>query len=207
MSKKPIHNSIWGSEDVATVQALKTQPIKGKWLNLCAGDGRFNSRLLEKAEDVVAFDCDEEALAVLLKNTPTNLHSKLIIQKGNLDSILPFESESFDGIFCTGTLHLFPELLLRHSVSEINRLLKSGGIIILDFATDIKREQADGKLYIVPNEPHHALAEGIELLKNYFSHYEIDMIISEVPAEKIVGYSKTNYIFSSNFILLIGKKP
>ena len=41
-------NSVWGTEDKATTDLLDRLDITGKWLNLCAGDGRFNNKLLEK---------------------------------------------------------------------------------------------------------------------------------------------------------------
>ncbi len=36
--------SVWGTEDKATTDLLEGTHIVGKWLNLCAGDGRFNNK-------------------------------------------------------------------------------------------------------------------------------------------------------------------
>ncbi|MCL5010700.1 MAG: class I SAM-dependent methyltransferase [Patescibacteria group bacterium] len=53
---------------------------------------------------------------------------------------LPFQNEVFDGVFCAGTLHLFTFNILRRIFSEINRVLRPGGLLIFDFAVDIKRQ-------------------------------------------------------------------
>ena len=51
--------SIWGTGDKDTLELLKKVEIRGKWLNLAAGDGRYNLNLLEKADFVVASDIDD----------------------------------------------------------------------------------------------------------------------------------------------------
>jgi len=198
-------DSIWGSEDHATVQALSITPIKGRWLNVCAGDGRFNVRLLEKADEVVAFDIDPSALSKLREVTREDLRKKLVLQTGNVTEHFPFEDSSFDGVFCTGTLHLFPETILRHITSEIDRVLRPHGKIILDYATDIKREFPDGSLYVVPGEPNPTLEEGMRLLKDCFPGYQTNVASSSVEPEEVVT-PKHRYIFSSNFFLFTGQK-
>src|SRR3989344_1657398 len=69
--------SIWGVGDKDTLELLKKIEIRGKWLNLAAGDGRYNLNLLEKADSVVASDIDESALDKLWQNTPEQFKSKL----------------------------------------------------------------------------------------------------------------------------------
>ena len=69
--------SIWGTGDKGTLELLKKTGIIGKWLNLAAGDGRYNSNLLEKADFVIASDIDENALAKLWQNTSDKCKEKL----------------------------------------------------------------------------------------------------------------------------------
>src|SRR3989344_7536359 len=69
--------SIWGTGDKDTLELLKKIGIRGKWLNLAAGDGRYNLNLLEKADFVVASDIDESALNKLWQNTPDDFKTKL----------------------------------------------------------------------------------------------------------------------------------
>jgi len=117
----------------------------------------------------------------------------------------PFENKSFDGLFCTGTLHLFPEEILRQIFSEIDRVLKAHGRILIDFATDIKRILPDGKLYIRKSEPQYKLEDAARFLKESLKKYEVQIVRSEVPEEEI----KTRgfvYRFSCKFILLLADK-
>ena len=58
--------SIWGREDSDTVKILNRLELKGRWLNLAAGDGRYNSLLLSKVEHLVVADIDSKALKKLL---------------------------------------------------------------------------------------------------------------------------------------------
>ncbi len=137
--------SIWGLDDKDTKQLLKKIEIHGKWLNLAAGDGRYNLNLLEKADFVVAGDIDESAISKLWHNTPEEYKAKLDTKAFNITKKFPFEDNSFEGIFCTGTLHLFPKEVLQKIISEIDRILKPNGKVIIDFATDIKRIYHSGK--------------------------------------------------------------
>ena len=53
---------IWGFGDKNTLGLLEKTEIRGKWLNLAAGDGRYNLKLLEKADYVVTSDIYKSAL-------------------------------------------------------------------------------------------------------------------------------------------------
>src|SRR3989344_6239278 len=156
--------SIWGTGDKGTLELLKKTGIIGKWLNLAAGDGRYNLNLLEKADFVVASDIDESALNKLWQNTPDDFKTKLQTKVFDITKKFPFENNSFDGMFCTGTLHLFPKEILRQIFSEIDRILKPSGRILIDFATDIKRILPNGKLYIRKSEPQYKNEEDTKFL-------------------------------------------
>jgi len=145
--------SIWGTGDKDTLELLNQIEIRGKWLNLAAGDGRYNLNLLEKADFVVASDIDESALKKLWQNTPDKFKAKLKTEVFDITKNSLFENNTFDGVFCTDTLHLFPKEILRQIFSEIDRILKPNGRILIDFATDIKRILPDGKLYTRKSEP------------------------------------------------------
>ncbi|MDZ7798255.1 MAG: class I SAM-dependent methyltransferase [Patescibacteria group bacterium] len=196
---------IWGTGDKDTLELLNDIKIRGKWLNLAAGDGRYNLNLLEKVNSVVASDIDEGALGKLKQNTPNELREKLQTEIFDITKPFPFEDESFDGVFCTGTLHLFPTEILQQIILEIDRILKSNGKLIIDFATDIKRILPDGKLYIRKSEPQYTAEEAAKFLRELLHNYQIQIVESEVPEEEI----KTRgfvYRFSCKFILLTADK-
>ncbi len=193
--------SVWGTEDKATTDLLEGTHIVGKWLNLCAGDGRFNNKLLEKADEVIAADIDEDALRKLIRITPSVLRDKLSINTINIVNPFSFKNNTFDGIFCVGTLHLFPKPVFKNIFNEMGRVLKSGGRIIIDFATDIKRVYPDGSIWIVENESNYKLEDALIFLRETFKDYKVNIITDKVEPEK-VKLKNREYIFTSNFILL-----
>ncbi len=193
--------SVWGTEDVATTKLLNRIETGGRWLNLCAGDGRFNHLLLEKSDEVVAVDIDGGALEKLVRVTPDHLKNKLITKTMNVVEPFPFKDGEFDGIFSVGTLHLFPKPIFQNIFSEMERVLKSSGRMILDFATDIKRTYSDGSLWIVENEPNYTLEEALTFLKEVFQDCQTNFTVESVEPEKVTLGNK-EYIFTSNFILV-----
>ena len=197
--------SIWGSGDKETLKFLTDAEIKGKWLNLAAGDGRYNQILLRKADFVVASDIDGSALGKLYNTTPKEYRKKLETKQFDITKRFPFEGDSFDGVLCTGTLHLFPVLLLKKITAEIDRVLRHDGMIIMDFAAEAKRARLDGKLYIIKNEPKYTISAARETLRRVFGSYELRLTESSVP-EETLREANPPYVFSSRFILLVGRK-
>lgn len=197
--------SIWGKEDEETLELLDKTEIRGKWLNLAAGDGRYNNVLLRKADEVVASDIDKNALNKLGDTTPEKYRSRLQIKVFDITKRFPFNDNTFDGVFCVGTLHLLPKHVFREIFNEMNRVLKPNGKIIIDFATDVKRISPEGKAVTFGDEPQYALNEAREILKDLFKNYEIETYESEVSEELLKGVNPP-HTFSCRFILLIAKK-
>lgn len=202
---KTVNDSVWGTEEEVTSNLIGKSKINGKWLNLCAGDGRFNNQLLARADEVTAVDIDESALQKLVRITPERLKSRLKIQVANVVKPLPFNNQSFDGIFCVGTLHLFPKQIFKEIFNEMDRVLKMGGLIIIDFAADIKRVYPDGTLWKVENEPNYTIAEAKKFLEDVFRDYKININVNKSKPEDVTLNDRT-YTFSCNFILLEGQK-
>lgn len=195
---------IWGTGDKDTLELLKKIEIRGKWLNLAAGDGRYNLNLLKKADFVVASDIDASALSKLWHNTPEEYRTKLDTKVFDITKKFPFENNSFDGVFCTGTLHLFPKEVFEKIFLEIDRVLKSNGRVILDFATDIKRISPDGKLVTFGNEPLYTLEEAKTTLKNLFKNYKVKTYESEV-IEDFEG-ANPSYTLNCKMIIFVADK-
>jgi SAM-dependent methyltransferase len=197
-------DSIWGKGDKDTLRLLTALDISGKWLNLAAGDGRYNKLLLTKAQMVVAADIDERALAKLKENTPDDLKGKLHTRTFNLLNAFPFADRQFDGVFCTGTLHLFPEKILTKILLEIDRVLKPDGTVIIDFATDIKKVLPNGKPYVLKRIQYTA-EEAMLIIRKLLKGYKLKIIQSKVP-EEVVRIGDILYTFSCNYLLVVGKK-
>jgi ubiquinone/menaquinone biosynthesis C-methylase UbiE len=198
--------SIWGEEDKETVELLETETIKGKWLHLGAGDGRYNLTLLKNAKSVTVTDIDEGALSKLWHNTPKKYKSKLTMEAFNLINVFPFEDNSFDGIFAIGIIHLFPKDIAQVIFKEINRVLKTKGKVIIDFVVDAKRTKLDdGTPYIIKKGADLSLSEGKQFLNEVFKDYKIRVIESE-PNTYISKKNNPPYKLECTFLLIAAEK-
>ncbi|MBN2095760.1 MAG: class I SAM-dependent methyltransferase [Candidatus Aenigmarchaeota archaeon] len=196
--------SIWGKGDPDMLNFLLGTEISGSWLNLAAGDGRYSSILLEKAKKVISCDIDESALCKLRRNTPEKFRAKLCTETFDITRKFPFEDHYFDGIFCSGTLHLFPKEVLKKIFAEMDRVLKPNGKVIIDFAADITRKSPEGNLITFGDEPLYTMERAKCLLKSIFRNYETNMFESEVTED----YERANppYRLDCKFVILSGKK-
>jgi SAM-dependent methyltransferase len=197
--------SIWGSGNRDILKLLKRIRIRGRWLNLAAGDGRYNQSLLRKADSVVVSDIDAGALSKLWRYTPKEYKLKLKTEIFDITKRFPFEDHTFDGVFCTGILHLFPKHVFMKIFAEIDRVLRPNGRIIIEFVTDIKRIAPNGKRIVFGDEPQYTLSEAKKLLRKTFRNYMIKMLESEVPEEDF-AQANPPYKFSCKLILLIADK-
>ncbi len=155
--------SKWGIEEQETVDTIRSVNISGRVLNLAAGDGRFNNILLENASEVVAVDIDENELELLRKECIDK--NSLVTITADITKKLPFDDNYFDGVFCTGTLHLFDMNTIEGILSEISRVLKLNGTIVLDFATDITRVDKNGKRVVFAGEGNYTTENAIQFFK------------------------------------------
>ncbi len=196
--------SIWGPGDKDTLKLLKKIKLHGNWLNLAAGDGGYTSDLLKKVDQVVVSDIDASALSKLWHNTPKRYRSHLQTCVFDITKKFPYADESFDGVFCTGVLHLFPKKILKRIFSEIRRVLRPEGKAIIDFATDVHRTTLDGKPLTFGKEPLYTHKEGRLLLKGLFKGYQLKMYDCTVP--EYLTKTKPPYRYSSKYVLLVANK-
>jgi SAM-dependent methyltransferase len=208
-SNTPI-KSIWGAGDPETLQVLKKlvseKKLFGKWLHFAAGDGRYNNLLLHEVKKVIATDIDKGALEKLQKTTPEDLSSKLSIKVQNITKPFPFNDRTFNGVFNTGTLHLFPQNLLEAILGETYRVLITNGLFIFDFATDVKRIKEDGT-FIGRSDVAYSKLLTRKLLSILLKKYgfKSQFIECSVLPEKITSGDGT-YTFSCNYWLVIAEK-
>lgn len=185
--------SKWGKEEKETLKAIEKIGFEGNVLNIACGDGRFNSVLLKQVDRVLAIDKDHLELEFLVANCPKELKNKLYTKNVDITKKFPFDSEEFDGVFCTGTLHLFPKETVIEILEEIKRIVKKNGKVILDFATNIHRTDKEGNVVQFSEEGNYSTEEGINLFKQAFEDFKLDMEVShfiEENAEDSTGYQK-----------------
>jgi len=203
-------SSIWGNGDSETLQVLKKliseKKLFGDWLHFAAGDGRYNNLLLREVNKVFATDVDKGALEKLQKTTPKSLSSKLFIKVQDITKPFPFENNTFDGVFNTGTMHLFPKSILELVIRETHRVLKSEGLFVFDFATDITRIKEDNT-FIGRSKVAYSKITARKLLSELLKEqrFRSQFIGCKVPPEKVTSGDGT-YTFSCNYWLVIAEK-
>lgn len=196
--------SKWGEEEKETIKAIEDIAFKGKVLNIAVGDGRFNEILLKLADEVVAVDINEKELKELEEKCPQELKNKLNTRCIDITKEFPFEQNTFDGIFCTGTLHLFDRQTIRTILNEIKRMLRSNGKILLDFATDISRLDCQNNPVVFDNEGNYTIEQAIKLFEDNLKGFTINIeraSFKEENLDKSVGYRT----IEGKFLIISGK--
>ncbi len=110
----------------------------------------------------------------------------------------------FDGVFSTGALHLFPRAVLQQIITEMNRVLKPGGKVMIDFATDITRISSEGGVVIFKGEPLYSLEDAKVMLKQLFKGYTVKIHEAKLSEEE--QGADPSYTMTCNFIVLVGQK-
>ena len=199
-------SSIWGLEDPKTVEVIKAFRPRGAWIHLAAGDGRYNALLLETVDSLIASDIDPSALKKSRRNVSRKYKEKFSTRIFDVTLRFPVATNSADGIFCVGTLHIFPLYILKRIAVEIERVLKPKGIVFIDFGTDIRRERFDGKPYIISGENAYTNVSAERMLRRLFRGYVIRFWRSRIPRE---SYPKANppYHYESKYIIMRAIKP
>lgn len=197
--------SKWGNEEKETIDAIEKIKFNGYILNVAAGDGRFNNKILESADKVMAIDILESELKLLKEDCYEDLKDKLFTKVVDITQKIPFEDDKFDGIFCSGTLHLFNKETIAKILEEMSRILKENGKILLDFATDIRRLDKNNNPVIFDDEGNYHTEEAIEFFKEQLNNFDLNIEVFtfiEEDLEEDVGY---NFI-EGNFLIISGKK-
>lgn len=195
--------SKWGIEEKETIEAINNIGFSGNILNIAAGDGRFNNRLLELSDSVTAIDIDNSELEFLEENCLKDLLYKLYTKAVDITQKLPFQDEAFDGVFCTGTLHLFDRDTIIKILQEIKRVLKTKGKIVLDFATDIKRLDKKQNQVVFEGEGNYTTNEAVSLFEEELKEFSLNIGVATFMEENLDDDAGYNYI-SGNFLVISG---
>ncbi len=192
--------SIWGEGDKLTLQILSKLPMKGRWLDLAAGDGRYVQILLGKVDGVVAADIDRNALDALSRRASGISGTKLVIKPFNMTDKFPFKDNEFDGILCTGTLHLLQKKNISDVLGEMDRVLRPKGTIVLDFSTHVNRYFSKNKTNV---EQNYKIDPILQFFKN--KKYE-KKVYASTFSDDLTKVAKYGWSTIGEFTLLILKK-
>lgn len=201
--------STWGKGEELTLNTIKEEAIKGKWLDLAAGDGRYLNELLQKVDKLVLGDIDANELKKAQKSLSQEQRKKTSIKVFDITKKFPFENSTFDGVFCTGTLQLFNKEKLDFIFLEISRILKYKGKLIIDFATDVNKILPNGKKAPITDKPNYSLVweknEVRKMLKDMLKGYDLKFEES-VFRDDLTKDPSYGFVIEGNFFLVIGIK-
>jgi hypothetical protein len=104
-------------------------------------------------------------------------------------------------------LHLFAPDEAGLLCSEIIRILRPGGIAIVDFSYDIKRILPNGESLTYPNEHHYTEQEGLGLVADAWKGNRLDIFKGEAQP-MAVSLGEVEYTYSSKgFLFKLTKIP
>lgn len=155
-------------------------------MDLGCGTGRHSIYLAKQGFKVYATDISETGLAT----------TKLKAEKLNLDNIkfkkhdmrdIPFETNSFDGVLCVWSTGHGSLEDSRRNVSEIYRVLKPSGVVVIDYVSkddenygkgvEIGKDTFINNVEGEENIPHHySTIDELKKLYSNFSHVNITPI-------------------------------
>jgi len=129
--KKKDVQQVYSNEGRILRQLLHVCDLRGKSvLEVGAGTGRDSFPLIEHGAKVVQLDYSVHSLQIL-KGLSEELHVQTNIVGGDTFG-LPFRDETFDVVFHQGLLEHFRQPQASALLKENIRVLKSGGILLVD---------------------------------------------------------------------------
>lgn len=99
---------------------------EGKVLDFGCGNGRLVDFLKETNLEYVGVDTSEKLVEIAKREYPTKSFLQIADEK-----TLPFGDEEFDMVFAIAVFHHFTPKMTDNALSEIRRVLKKDGILIL----------------------------------------------------------------------------
>jgi len=162
---------------VKLLRKIKAERI----LDLGCGTGRHIIALAKRNFEVYGIDIAKKALN-LTKERLKEEGLKARLRAGDFYKKLPYKDKFFDGVISINALHHARVFKIKKLIKEIERVMKAGGILMIEVPRKKKRHSNKKYKKIEPGTytplkgpeeevPHHIFDEAE--LKNFFSHFEI----------------------------------
>lgn len=140
------------------------------------GYGRNAKLFIDRGFNVTGIEISETAIELAKKN---NLNFN--IYHGSIIDI-PFDSETYDAIFCYATLHLFNKSQRQEILNNCYNLLEQNGLMFFNVVSIYSIEEFVGKIV---DENTKKLENGIEL-----HFYNSESILNDFGNYNIINISK-----------------
>jgi ubiquinone/menaquinone biosynthesis C-methylase UbiE len=117
-----------GIDLAKVVEIVRDYRASGELLDIATGGGHVANALAPNFQKVTAFDLTEDMLNEAEQFIRANGQANVVFVQGDAENT-PFPNESFDTVTCRIAAHHFPAV--DRFVSEVFRVLKSGGLFVL----------------------------------------------------------------------------
>ena len=168
-------------EDMNEIIKLMKQEGVKRILDLGCGSGRHVIQLTKEGFDVTGTDVSRQGLEMTRKwLKEENLKAKLI--EASCYEKFPFKDDYFDSVISTQVIHHNYHKQVKYAISEIERILRPGGIVFITVSASRYKRRAtkftnpEPNVYIPKDGeeiglPHFIYTKG--LLKQDFKNFEI----------------------------------
>ncbi|NPE26391.1 class I SAM-dependent methyltransferase [Methanococcoides sp. SA1] len=181
--------------EAETKEFLPRVSKEGLVLDLGCGAGRESEKFTQSGLTVIGLDPAEELIKIAKQNSPNTAFSVGYAQN------LPFENETFNGIWACASLIHIPKKDLSITLKEIYRTMKPGAIFYADFKQDeenLREETIKDSRY-----------GGV---KKFFSFYQKSEINKELKGAnfnilKVWGKDIDNPYATNTWMSFISSKP
>jgi ubiquinone/menaquinone biosynthesis C-methylase UbiE len=117
---------------------------KGKLLDLCCGKGADSIFFHNKGLKVTSLDYSNEAIRQF-NNTQNMYEIFLTSFVKDISEPLQFENDSFDFVYVRAGLYYFTDAELKKILSEITRVLKSEGLLLIQVKSTSDKDYGKGR--------------------------------------------------------------
>src|SRR6266478_2421619 len=170
--------SPYGEPNPETLDLFRKLPSNSDILDVGGGDGRYALPLAQMGYNVTVLDIDLPHL----KRLQTNAKAVLSNTAGKIDPVLADATENFpfhrqfDGVLNAGFGYLIPPDQLDLVFARMARILKSGGLLVFEFATNRERLDIDGKSLIGKQEYIYTYEEGLHVLQTFYAKHGLRLL-------------------------------
>ena len=183
---KPIKRDTIPTDDWLELFDDMIQKCSTPVLDLGCGTGNDTLTLIQKGKQVISCDQSENAINNIRNNFPEVPEAKCF----NMLEGLPFEDGSFELVIADLCLHYFPKKDTRFLISEIGRILKSGGHLLfrVNSINDTNHGAGQGT-----EIEHHLFVSENHTLKRFFDEDDIRDLFGDYKIEYLKEEIMTRY--------------
>jgi SAM-dependent methyltransferase len=177
-----VGKSPYGEPNSETLEVFTKLPERSDILDVGGGDGRYALPLAQMGYNVTVLDVDTAHINRLQTNAETVLPNAA----GKIEPILADATEDFpfhrqfDGILNAGFGYLLPPDQLDLLFARMAKTLKSGGLLVFEFATNRERHDIAGESLIGKQEYVYTCEEGIRVLQVLYAKYGLRLMSPQI---------------------------